>query len=474
MASHYRDTPLRRFLEFPRQTVAGRVVQTALVRLAAGITRMRGLQPRDEWWVLAPGWQWLRLPIIKVANEIGLIHSSFTLIATAFGADGSGSTVSTVDTSTSLNVAANDVLVDWCKHEGATTSMATAKTTGGNSGTFDAADKVTHSNTDLEAQFGYVLAASADATHTRRLSLGAARSYVSLITHQFRPDASETVSKDASNIGQGNGTAISTGNVTTTGTDAAGVGGYGEYVANVSSSHQINGVAATGVVHTNSIANFTASWYRILSATFTGNASCSNSSGDWVAGIIVLKSVAAGGTTVTPTTASLTTATFAPTVTATNHQTVTPTTKALVLTTFAPTVTASDHKTVTPTTAALVTSAFAPTVAITDHKTVTPITAELVLTTFAPTVTGGGDISVVPSTAALTLTTFAPTVSTTQNVPATTTRRSGGAGHWMPSEKQEKDMALRAQQIREDEELLVLIAAMLPILNKENNDDRRI
>lgn len=115
----------------------------------------------------------------------------------------------------------------------------------------------------------------------------------------------------------------------------------------------------------------------------------------WAAMLVGVEN-ASSGTTVTPTTASLTTSTFAPTVTATNHQTVTPTTKALTLSTFAPTI------------------------STTDHKTVTPATAQLVLTTFAPTVTAGGDVIVTPAPAQLVLTTFAPTITATEDVPAPT------------------------------------------------------
>lgn len=220
----------------------------------------------------------------------------FALIATAKGQDGSGSAVATLDTTSSLNVAAGDLLVALVKHEGATTSLAVAKTTGGNAHTFDAGDKVTHSNTDLEGSFGYVLSATADATFTGRFTLGAARTFVSLIIHQFRPDAGETVSKDTSNTGQGNGTTPTSGNVTTTGTDEAGLGGYCEYVGNASSAHQINGVNADGVTTTNPTANFTAAWYRLLTATFAGgHANCTNSTGDWICNVIAFKSVAAAG-----------------------------------------------------------------------------------------------------------------------------------------------------------------------------------
>lgn len=114
----------------------------------------------------------------------------------------------------------------------------------------------------------------------------------------------------------------------------------------------------------------------------------------------------------TPSTASLTLSTFAPTVTVEAQSvTVTPSTATLSTATFAPTVTASDHKVATPTTRALALTAFAPTVTATDHKTVTPSTASLAMTAFAPNVVASDHKTVTPSTAALSTTRFAPTVS---------------------------------------------------------------
>lgn len=224
---------------------------------------------------------------------------AFTFIASAQGAsESSGTTLdcNTGGSSGALNVAAGDSLVVWVKHEGASTTIAVADTGGGNSFTFDAADKQNHSNGDLSATFGYLLSASADASFVGRLTLGAARAFRTIQVWQFRPDAGETVTKDQSNDAQGSSGSISSGNITTTGTDVIVVGGYGEYTANNSSAHQIGGVNATAVMQSQTaLANFTASWYRILSATMTGAATCTNSSADWIGAVIALKSEAAGG-----------------------------------------------------------------------------------------------------------------------------------------------------------------------------------
>ena len=120
---------------------------------------------------------------------------------------------------------------------------------------------------------------------------------------------------------------------------------------------------------------------------------------------------AGGGTTVTPTTLALTTAAFAPTVTASANVTATPTVAALTLTTFAPVVSAADPQLVTPSTASLSLTAFAPTVTASDHQTVTPTTLGLTLTAFAPTTVISDHQLVTPTTLALALTAYAPTVT---------------------------------------------------------------
>lgn len=143
---------------------------------------------------------------------------------------------------------------------------------------------------------------------------------------------------------------------------------------------------------------------------------------------------AAGGVSVTPGTASLTTTRFAPTVL--TPRLVTPglatltTTRftpavsvgirlipgvgTLTLTQFAPTVTASQHQLVTPGTASLTLSAFAPTVA--TPVVVIPGLATLTTSRFAPTVTVGAGVVLTPGTATLTIAPFAPTVLTPRTV----------------------------------------------------------
>lgn len=113
---------------------------------------------------------------------------------------------------------------------------------------------------------------------------------------------------------------------------------------------------------------------------------------------------------VTPTTASLTTATFAPTVTASDNKLITPSTLATVLASFAPTI--LNPQGVTPATLATLLSALEPTVSV--GQRVTPDAASLVLTTFDPTVIN--PMSATPDTLALTLSAFEPVASVGQIV----------------------------------------------------------
>lgn len=128
---------------------------------------------------------------------------------------------------------------------------------------------------------------------------------------------------------------------------------------------------------------------------------------------------AGGGASVTPSTLALTTATFAPTVTASDHKIVTPSTLALTTATFAPSISISNNQLATPDTASLTLSTFAPTVALSDNQLVTPTTASLSLATFAPTVSVSDNQSITPGTASLAISTFAPTVTTTASITVT-------------------------------------------------------
>ena len=211
---------------------------------------------------------------------------AFTFVAAVGNfAAGAGTTL---DATASLNVADGDVLVAWAKHEGTNGTFAVAKTTGGNDFTFDAGDEMNHSNNDLNGSMGYLLSASADATFTPRLTTES-KAFRALHVLQFRPNASETVTKDGSNKAQGNISGVSSGNITTTGTDGIAIGGFASYSSSVTETEEINGVSATSVADQD---NCTA-WYRIVTAGFTGAATASTGGGiEWICAAIAFKSEA--------------------------------------------------------------------------------------------------------------------------------------------------------------------------------------
>lgn len=215
-----------------------------------------------------------------------------TFIAAAGGnAAGAGTTL---DCSGSLNVAAGDALVAWVCNETGTSTYAVAKSAGSpaNSFTFDAGDAIAN---NVFGSLGYLLNASADATATFRATWGTSRDIRRIIVMQFRPTAGSTVTKDTSAKGTGLGTASSSGNITTTGTDEIVCGGSDLFNSGATTLEKINAVAADGV----SRQSAASIWYRILTGTFAAApAICTQAISDsWICGVIALKITAGGGGT---------------------------------------------------------------------------------------------------------------------------------------------------------------------------------
>lgn len=191
---------------------------------------------------------------------------------------------------TLTGVAAGNLIVCWSKFEGADTTDTMSD---GTSSLAQGA-KINHANGDLRGRFFYLVAANSG-TRTYTLSLAGARPYKRLHVWEF--SSSGTLSLDVQNTGSGAAGTASSGTVTTTGSDAVALGGYGEYTAAVPSNPQINGVAAGGSIINVPTNTYTASWYRLLSATFANGAATinANTGGDWVCNIIVLKTSGGGG-----------------------------------------------------------------------------------------------------------------------------------------------------------------------------------
>lgn len=218
---------------------------------------------------------------------------SWTHIASAEAEAAAAGT--TLDCSTSLNVAAGDLLVAWCKHEGANGTFAVAKSTGSpaNTFTFDAADEENHSNGDLNGSFGYVLSAAADATATFRLTT-ASRTFRAIVVYQFRPGAGTSVAKAVAGEGQGTGTLRESANVVVPSGAVVVFGGHAQYADVTLSNREINDVAADAFQDV--AATDCSLWYRIVSSGFTGSADVtSGTSSAWICNVIAFSSTGSGG-----------------------------------------------------------------------------------------------------------------------------------------------------------------------------------
>ena len=108
---------------------------------------------------------------------------------------------------------------------------------------------------------------------------------------------------DAQNQGYGDATgSVATGNITTTGAGSELVIACAvSYASGNLNTPRINNVAADGSLDLTIGSGDGLAWYRIVSSTFTGNASCTDSdSGYWVANVISFKETTAGAGAVIP------------------------------------------------------------------------------------------------------------------------------------------------------------------------------
>ena len=187
-------------------------------------------------------------------------------------------------------VGAGNLVVLWIKHEGTSTTVTASDGTS----SFTSGTSVSHGNGDLHGRWMYLLVGNSG-TRTYTVTLGAQRPYKRIHVWEF--SYTGTLSLDVQNIGSGTSAAPASGTVTTTGTDAVALGGYGEYGSGTLSSPLINGVAAGGSRINSPAGSFAGSWYGLLTATFTGGTASATLSGsaEWLCNILVLK--ASGGAT---------------------------------------------------------------------------------------------------------------------------------------------------------------------------------
>lgn len=224
---------------------------------------------------------------------------AFAIVQTA--EEGLAASATTIVTP-SLTISAGHLLVAWVKHEGAATTITPSGGGGGNS--WQSLTKTTHANGDTHGQFFYVLSC-ASGTYGFTATFGAARVFRSAIL--FDCSYSGTASFDqqagASGTTTGDDETISSGNLTTTGTDEIVFGGYSEYSTDVLSGEAVNGQAADSVVPVTGGENFTVAWAEVFSGTFTGAATAvmENDVHDWIVRAAAFKATGGGGGTPTPT-----------------------------------------------------------------------------------------------------------------------------------------------------------------------------
>lgn len=146
----------------------------------------------------------------------------------------------------------------------------------------------------------YILEATAEASATFTLTLGASRNEKYITASLFSPTAGRRAtfagdSSDAIQFSFDNPVTSTNASVTTT--DGLGYGQVffqDQFVSDVTNSEQIGGVAATEAfqhpfIHT--------AWYRVLSANLTGAATATATQGDrnWIASVMLFGSEETGG-----------------------------------------------------------------------------------------------------------------------------------------------------------------------------------
>jgi len=213
----------------------------------------------------------------------------FTFITSVTGWD-ANSTITTVDASSSLNVAAGDLLVAWTQWQNANSADTIVVDQNDSTNTFTAGTPLVNSS-DIGGQFSWLLSGPADATFTPRTTISNNSRRISIIVMQFRPDSGETVTLDAEGTpASGSSTSPASNNISTTGTDVVALGGVSTGAGGGASSEQVDGTAFDDT--DGAAGGHSKLFHRILTATFTdGNATATIGNDLWVANVIAFKSV---------------------------------------------------------------------------------------------------------------------------------------------------------------------------------------
>ena len=201
----------------------------------------------------------------------------------------------TLDCSGALNVAAGDLLVAAVHWDSTASTPSIADTAAGNSMTMQPAIE---GSIYVDVAIGYKIAADANSTSTFRFTLSNEADTRGIVVFQFRPDAGETVTKDAGEAGStADNNTPQTGNISTTGDDEVVVGAIAAYSTTGWSEAEINDEAVDGEGGDDT-GNY---WMHLGYKVFTEPKSdihyqaVQSTTRLWAADIIAFKSAAAGG-----------------------------------------------------------------------------------------------------------------------------------------------------------------------------------
>jgi hypothetical protein len=212
---------------------------------------------------------------------------SFSYIANAKGNNDSSGT--TLDASSTLNIASGDLIVSVVFWNDGTSNPSVADS-GGSENDHTMLDTYDQSG-QVYMAIGYKISATANSSSTMRFSLSTAREYRSFIAFQFRPDSGETVTFDAGpGSAGGSGTSFVSDTISTTGTDEVVIGAGGIYYGLEGTDHLIGGETPALVVDG---VSWVEAYYEFFSSTqtdITASQTQSASGGPWVEMIAAFKS----------------------------------------------------------------------------------------------------------------------------------------------------------------------------------------
>ena len=204
---------------------------------------------------------------------------------------------STTVAATVSGISVGDLVAVFVKHEGASGTISISD--GTSSLTVDPSEGIVHhGNGDLHSAWYYILSSVASGSVTYTATFLNSEPFRSIMVWDY--SYTDTASFDAAQSASGSASsAVASGTINTASTSEVALGGYGEYSARTISAMQINGVNADHTHQFTSI-NFTATWDRILSATFSGGQATGTltDAEAWNAHIIAFKETAGGPVTV--------------------------------------------------------------------------------------------------------------------------------------------------------------------------------